>query len=280
MTKTPIIGFIRYSCKASFTKNDFFQPKHLDYRLNIFKNVTLRGFQEQTDPDFNIFLLHSENLPQKYKEIFNNLEKSNSFLHNVYIPDSEMEGKDYIDAVERSIEYVSFCNDMSINFRIDNDDAPHRDFIFKLKTFLKPEFYDYIISFPNVSIIQRIQKDKFLKQEKYFPSNSIGLAYVTQKADYKTIMTLGDHGKVNQKHPMLLLPGKGGIQTINGRNVMNSLYFGHVSSLTENDLNVSLTENGYSAFDFKCLNVCKRRLILDTLIKVRNFIKKRRVSSR
>jgi len=111
----------------------------LDYRLNIFKNVTIRGFQEQTDPDFNIFLLYSENLPQKYKKIFNNLEKTNLFLHNVYIPGSEMEGKDYIDAVERGIEYVSFCNGMSINFRIDNDDAPHRNFISELKTFLKPE---------------------------------------------------------------------------------------------------------------------------------------------
>jgi len=92
-------------------------------------------------------------------------------------------------------------------------------------------------------------------------------------------MTLGDHGKVNQKHPMLLLPGRGGIQTINGRNVMNFLYFGHVSSLAENDLRVYLEENGYSAFDFKCLNICKRRLVLDTIAKARNFIKKRRVPS-
>jgi len=280
MTKTPIIGFIRYSCRASFTKNDFFQPRYLDYRLNIFKNVTLKGFQEQNDRDFNIFILHSENLPQRYKEIFKALEESNSFLHNVYIPDSETEGKDYIDAVERSIKYVNFCNGVSINFRIDNDDAPHRNFISELKIFLKPEFHDYIISFPNVSIIQRIKNDKFLKQEKYFPSNSIGLAYVTQEVNYKTIMTLGDHGKVNQKHPMVLLPGRGGIQTINGRNVMNSLYFGHVSSLAENDLRATLEENGYSAFDFRCLNICKRRLVLDTIVKARNFIKKRRISSR
>jgi len=280
MTKTPVVGFIRYSCRASFTKSDFFQPKYLDYRLGIFRNVTLKSFQEQTDKDFNIFLLHSENLPEKYKGIFKILEEENSFLHNIYIPDTEMEGKDYVNAVEGSVEYVNFCNGMSVNFRIDNDDALPCDYIFKLKQFLKPEFYDYVISFPNVSIIQRIRKNKFLKQEKYFPSNSIGLAYVTNNVNYRTVMTLGDHGKVNQKHPMVLLPGRGGIQTINGKNVMNSLYFGHVSSMDNNALREFLKENGYSAFDFMCLNICKRRLIVDTIIKAKNFIKKKMVSSK
>jgi hypothetical protein len=274
MNKTPIIGFIRYSCRAPFSRNDFFLPKYLDYRLGIFKNVTLKSFQEQTDKDFNIFLLHSENLPQDYKNIFNDLEKNNSFLYNIYIPDSEIEGKDYINAVERSIEYVNFCNDVSINFRIDNDDAVSRDFISKLKNFLKPEFSGFIISFPNVTIIQRIKKNKYIIQEKYFPSNSIGLAYVTNINNYQTIMTLGDHGKVNQKHPMALLPGKGGIQTINGKNVMNSLYFGHVSFMDEDALSAFLKKNGYSDFDFKSLNICKRRIFRDTVIKIKNFIKK------
>ena len=279
MNKAPIVGFIRYSCRASFTRDDFFQPKYLDYRLGIFKNVTLRCFQEQNDRDFNILLLHSENLPQKYREIFKDMEANNSFLHNIYIPDSELEGKDYINAVEGSAEYADFYNDVSINFRIDNDDAVPCDYISRLKYFLKPEFDDYVISFPNVSIVQRIKKNLFLLQKKYFPSNSIGLAYVTNKKNYRTIMTLGDHGKVNQKHPMVLLPGIGGIQTINGKNIMNSLYFGRASSLDENTLRTYLGENGYSDFDFKCLNICKRRIIRDMIIKTRNFIKKKKAGT-
>jgi hypothetical protein len=274
MTKAPIVGFIRYSCRATFSRNDFFQSKYLDYRLDIFKNVTLKSFQEQTDKDFNIILLHSENLPQKYKAIFKDIEDNNSFLHNIYIPDSELEGKDYVNAVEGSVEYIDFHNDVAINFRIDNDDAVPCNFIYRLKSFLKPEFDDYIISFPNVSIVQRIKKNKFLKQEKYFPSNSIGLAYVTCNKNYKTIMTLGDHGKMNQKHPMVLLPGRGGIQTINGKNIMNSLYFEYVSSFNEDSLRAFLKENGYSDFDFKCLNICKRRVIFELFVKVANFIKR------
>jgi hypothetical protein len=276
MNKAPIVGFIRYSCRASFTRDDFFQPKYLDYRLNIFKNVTLKSFQEQTDKEFNILLLHSVNLPQKYKEIFKELENNNTFLHNIYIPDSELEGKDYINVVESSVDYADFRDDVSINFRIDNDDAVPCDYITRLKKFLKLEFTDYVISFPNISIIQRTHKNKFLKQEKYFPSNSIGLAYVTNKNDYKTIMTLGDHGKVNEKHPMVLLPGRGGIQTINGKNIMNSLYLAPVSAFNFDSLKVFLKENGYSDFDFKCLNIKKRRVILETIAKAINFIKKRK----
>jgi hypothetical protein len=275
MIKTPIIGFIRYSCRASFSRSDFFNPKNMDYRLDIFKNVTLKSFQEQTDKDFNILLLHSENLPQKYKDIFKNLEDNNIFLYNIYTPDSEIEGNDYINAVNGSIEYVNFCNDTSINFRIDNDDAVPIDFISRLKPYLKTEFIDYIISIPQISIIQRTHKNTFLKQERYFPSNSMGLSYVTGKNDYKTIMTLGDHGKVNQKHPMVSLPGRGGIQTINGRNIMNALYFGHVPSLNEDALQTFLKENNYSAHDFKCLHICKRHQILELFIKTRNYIKKR-----
>ena len=277
MNKAPIVGFIRYSCRASFTRDDLFRPKYLDYRLDIFKNITLKSFQEQTDKDFNILLLHSENLPQKYKKIFQDIEDNNYFLHNIYIPDSELEGKDYINAVEGSIEYVNFCNDVSINFRIDNDDAVPCDYISQLKKFLKPEFADYVISFPNISIIQRTHKNKLLRQEKYFPSNSIGLAYVTDKKPYKTIMTLGDHGKVNKKHPMILLPGRGGIQTINGKNIMNSLYWGPAAAFNFDSLRAFLKENGYSDFDFKCLHIKKRRPVLETIAKTINYIKKRKL---
>ena len=274
MNKTPIIGLIRYSCRATFTSKKYFSPKYLNYRLNIFRNITLKSFQNQTDKDFNIFLLHSVNLPDEYKEIFKILENQNAFLHNIYINDSELEGSDYINAVESTVEYVNYINDTAINFRIDNDDAVPDNFIEKLKQFLNPEFIDFVISFPNISIIQRTGKNKYLLQKKYFPSNSIGLAYVTKKNNYKTIMTLGDHGKVNQKHLMLLVPGNGGIQTINGKNIMNSLYLGYTTSLSKDSMSSLLKNNNYYDFDFTCLNICKRNIMLETIIKSINYAKK------
>ena len=276
MTKSPIVGFIRYSCRASFTRTDFFKPKYLDYRLDIFRNVTLKSFQEQSDADFNILLLHSENLPQKYKDIFKDIEDKNPFLHNIYIPDTELEGKDYVNAVEGSIKYIDFRDNTSINFRIDNDDALPCNFIAELKRFLKPEYHEYVVSFPHVSIIQRIQENKFLVQKKYFPSNSMGLAFVTNNNQYKTIMTLGDHGKVNYSHPMVLLPCNGGIQTINGNNIMNALYFGPVPEYDANSLQAFLKQNNYADHDFGCLHICKRHQFLTLIAKTLNYIKKKK----
>lgn len=274
--KSPILGFIRYSCRATFSSNKFFHPKYLDYRLNLFRNITLKSLLAQTEKDFNILLLHSSSLPSEYKEIFNNMAHEHSFLHNIYIPDSELEGKDYITAVMGSIEYINFYNNTSINFRIDNDDALPCNFIVKLKYYLNPEFINHVISIPHVSIIQRTRENKFLVQGKYLPSNSIGLAFVTGKSSYKTIMTLGDHGRVNQKYPMILLPGNGGIQAIHGNNIMNSLYFGRTHSYDEKSLLMFLNDNSYSNHDFKCLNIHKRHQIINVIIKSYNYLKKQK----
>jgi len=274
MNTSPILGYIRYSCWRGYDINDFFDPEYLDYRLNIFKNITLKSLQQQTDKDFNVLILHSPKLPQNYKNIFKELENENPFLHNIYVPDTELYEQDYIDGPAGSINFIQFCNDISINFRIDNDDALPCDFISKLKLFLKPEFSGYFISIPQVSIIQRTHKDKFLKQEKYYPSNSMGLAFVTDKNTYKTLMSLGDHGKINQNFPVILLPGRGGIQTINGKNVMNSLYFGFIPAFNSASLSEFLKNNNYADFNFNCLNVKKRRLLLDIIIRTINFIKR------
>lgn len=274
MTKTPIIGFIRYSCRASFTQKNFFNSEYLDYRLKIFTNVTLKSFQEQTNKNFSVFLLHSENLPEKYKLIFSQLENDNLFLHNIYIPDTELEGSSYINALYDSINHVEFVNNLSINFRIDNDDAVPENFIENLNYYLKPEYYNNVISFANISIIQRIHKYNYLIQEKYFPSNSMGLAYVTGIDDYKTIMTLGDHGKINQKYTMILPCATGGIQTINGKNIMNSLYFGNVNSYNAESIKNYLEKRNFPCFDFTCLGICKRHIVLEILKKTFNYLKK------
>jgi hypothetical protein len=55
---------------------------------------------------------------------------------------------------------------------------------------------------------------------------------------------------------------------------MNMLYFGYSSSLNINELDTFLKESGYSVFDFTCMNVCKKRLIPDTITKTKNYIRK------
>ncbi|MDR2835433.1 MAG: putative rhamnosyl transferase [Bacteroidales bacterium] len=43
-----------------YSKNvQIFQPDFFQYRINLFKNITLKSFRQQTDKDFHLFLLHS-----------------------------------------------------------------------------------------------------------------------------------------------------------------------------------------------------------------------------
>lgn len=89
--KASVIGFVRYSQKAKFSSStqekDVFVPNYFNYRFLLFKNITLKSFQEQTDMDFCLLLLHSESMPQAYREEFMLLGQENSFLYNIFIPD-------------------------------------------------------------------------------------------------------------------------------------------------------------------------------------------------
>jgi hypothetical protein len=263
-----IIGFVRYSCRADFggKRNYFFlQPEYLDYRLNIFRNVTLKCFQEQSDKDFIIFLLHSADLPQHYKDIFQNIEENNAFLHNLYLSDSEAENLGSVIST-KTVEYINY-NDVFISFRIDNDDALPCDYISRIKYYLKPEFAGHVISLPQIKIIQRTNKNKFIVKVINHYFNSMGMAYVSNRDINETIMHLGLHDKVYLKYPTILLSGGGGLQTINGRNVANEIPLGRVSRYNDDTLRVFLKKNNYPDIDFKCLHICKRN-ILATIIKI------------
>ena len=189
--KEPIIGLIRYSQKVKFgngeKERDVFEAEYFEYRFNIFKNVTLKSFQQQTDNNFVLLLLHSENMPSDYKDRFIELEKANSFLYNVFIKDTY---KAFDEAIKRSVEYVSFEKDVVVTFRIDNDDAVQNDFIHKLSGFLKDDFVGYSISMPSLCIVKRISDMSYMIEERNYPSNSIGLAYVSNSGQYKTARNL------------------------------------------------------------------------------------------
>jgi hypothetical protein len=268
MKKSAIVGFVRYSCvypPDHYNHN----AEYFSYRFNIFKNVTLRSLQEQTDKDFQVFILHSVDLPQECRQKFSDLEKSNPFLHNVYMQNN---WEDFIDKVMSSRKYVRFINEVSVNFRLDNDDALPRNFISRLRKFLRPEFAGYCVSIPRISIVQRVSLKKFLIKDNYAPANSMGLAYVTTKQNYQTIMQLAAHSELYQKYPLILILGQGGLQTINGNNLQNTLGFGCISAYSVSKLKDFFGANNYPLLDLQCLKVRKRRQWLEFMVKVIDYI--------
>lgn len=256
ITKAPIIGFVRYSQKIKFgdRERDMFEPEYFEYRFNIFKNVTLKSFQQQTNSNFVLLLLHSENMPTQYKQRFHELEKENSFLYNVFVKDTQ---ESFEEAIRNSFEYVTYEKGAAVTFRIDNDDAVQKNFIQKLNDLLKNEFVDYCISIPNMIIVKRIDEQHYMVQESYYPANSIGLAYVTCKENYKTIMDLGQHHLMNDENSMILL-GKlsnGGLMTINGENAINSIDETRSVILSKDDLEKYLVIHNIENLDLDCLGI-------------------------
>ena len=265
MKKAPIIGFIRYSQKIKFDNHkkerDVFEPIYFEYRYDIFKNVTLKSFQQQTDNNFVLLLLHSENMPVQYKERFIELEKENLFLYNVFVQDTQ---ESFNEAILDSNKYVRYENSTALTFRIDNDDAVQNDFIEKLNGFLKNDFVGFSVSIPLMHIVKRIANQLYMLQESYFPANAIGLAYVTSSEKYKTVLNLGDHDLVNDENAMILLAksASGGLQTINGENEINEIDTTKAMILNKVELDNYLVQRKIEHLDLDCLRIYEEKINL------------------
>ncbi|MDQ0478177.1 glycosyltransferase [Chryseobacterium sp. MDT2-18] len=258
ISRVPVIGFVRYSQSIIFgtgkNARDVFEEEYFEYRFKIFKNVTLKSFQQQTDNNFALLVLHSINMPPHYKMRFLELEKTNLFLYNIFVEDT---AESFNDAIKKSIDYVSFQSEAAITFRIDNDDAVQHDFIQKLRSFTKKDFVGYSINVPNVTILKRIANHSYMVEERYYHSNSIGLAYVTGKDPYKTILQVAEHDKINDENPLILLPKNkvSVLMTINGENAINYINPANAKILKKEEFDKYLKERKFESLDLHCLRV-------------------------
>ncbi|MDR1996973.1 MAG: putative rhamnosyl transferase [Candidatus Margulisbacteria bacterium] len=250
--RQPIIGLVQYSEHIPLGRGgapvDVFAPEYFEYRFKIFQEITLKSLQTQTDKNFNLLLLHADDMPDKYKERFKVLEQENTFLRNIYLAQpSEWGTYDFVR------EHVCFRDGLSISFRIDNDDAVPRDFIARLNAYLSPAFKGFVISIPRIIYISRLASRLFLKTQYQYWLHPVGLAYVTGKENYQTILMQGDHTLVYRAHPVIMLPGPGGIQSVNGFNVVNRIDYLNADFLWLESLKKLLKEHNFADLDFTCL---------------------------
>ena len=286
--ETNIFGFIEYSLiiesysKSSYIlNNEFFM-----YRFNIFNSITLKSFQEQSDKNFSIFLLHSNSIPDNYKKMFIQLEQENNFLKNIFIDQhyficSEA-NKEIQEIIRENIKknYLKSNNNAIITFRIDNDDAVPKTFIENIKKYCKQEYENTVINFPKIIQIQRISDDEYLSNNQFFPSNSIGMGYVSTLNNLVTVFELGSHPKIVMRRNILLLPFACGLQTINGKNSANSLDYSHLQKKSYKETKNLLKENNFSDFDIKSLGIIplkfKRKIKLFIIAYIFFLIEKHR----
>jgi len=267
LNKAPIVGIVRYSQKITFQggDKDVFESNYFEYRYKIFTEVTLKSFQKQTDPNFILLILHSATMPIDLKNKFLELESKNQFLYNVFVEDN---AESFQDALQNSKGFMNFDNSTGLSFRIDNDDAVPTHFIENLTLFLDPSFVGSCINLPNILIVKRAQIDQYLVERRYFPSNSMGLAYVTSENDFRTVLDINQHHLVNENNNLILLPKHSGmpLQTINGENAINSINDSASITFTGKKLQKFLNDNNYGEINLKCLKILgmqKRNYVKD-----------------
>jgi len=252
--KASVIGFVRYSQRIVFANRnrDIFEKEYFEYRFKIFCEVTLKSFQTQTDQNFILLVFHSESMPDHYKKQFEELEAANPFLHNVFVSDT---AESFTAALKDSQKYALFNNGVAVTFRIDNDDAVQNDFIHRLSSYTRPEFVGFSINAPTLFILRRISAASYILEERYYPSNSIGLAHVTSDENFKSVLEFPQHHLMNDENCLILLPGNltGGLQTINGENAINDINIGRAKIYDFRSLKAYLTKKLFTEMNLECL---------------------------
>jgi hypothetical protein len=274
--KAPVVGFVRYSQRVTFgisdKEKDMFDADYFDYRFDIFRRITLRSLQQQTDANFILVLLHSVSMPSQCRDRLIELENTNSFLYNIFINDTK---DSWMEALKTSAKYVSFENNVAITFRIDNDDAVQTDFIRQLGKFLDSSYVGFAISMPHLCISRRISDASFMVEERNYPSNSIGLAYVTSRNKYETVMELGDHRYIYKDTPIVHLAGDatGGLMTINGENAANRMRSSNVKFFTAEEVDNYLSARGFDGLDLDCLRIVPLESKNSSLLILKQILK-------
>lgn len=246
-----IIGMIRYSIPNVFgdTENSrnliqLYEEPYFSIRLNIFKNITLKSFAQQTNKDFVLLVYHTSMIPNDKRKLFNDIEKKYKFVKNIYINDTKMSIPE------------EFKNEKICTFRIDNDDGIAIDFIEKLQKAKNIYQDNVVISISHANKICRISKDKYKIAAFNNVSNSMGLAYLSN--DNKTIMDLGQHQLIPKRFEIKVLDGNGGLQIINNYNVANSFKSNSKLKtvvLNYEDMKKYLIKENYGNLDISCLPI-------------------------
>ena len=247
-----------------------YEDPYFTDRFNIFYNITLESFKNQTDKDFILCIYHTNQIPKDKKKLFDKIEKEYPFVRCVYVSDNKMPIPE--DLKEENI----------ITFRIDNDDGIAIDFIERLrKTIDSTEDINFAITIPKIRKIMRIDKDRYKTIIANYPCNSIGEAYYTNQN--KTIMDLGNNVDIYARFHTKRLNGNGDLQIINSYNVANKFEkknnkYNTQNTLDEKAMKELLVKENYIVNDLSCLPICKEE-VSDQSIRNCSSLQRRKVSS-
>lgn len=175
------------SFHAEQADGDIFNEQKLDQRIKIFNYITKASIEAQTYQNYEWIFFISQDLPEKYKDIFKRIKKSRCIIINRY---QDIDREDYFDEEE----YISI--------RLDDDDAIHPKYLENIKDFNKE---NEIIA-PYYGKFFSLNEDKTIQAQNFTNKYSIKACGVG--CYKKNIYSLGNHLYLHQKFPVNLVKDK------------------------------------------------------------------------
>lgn len=164
-------------------RQTLFAPLRLEARFATFEHLTLPSLAAQTDPDFRLIVLTSEELPAPYAARLTALAEHYPFVHLVFAPIARAS-----QLVIGIYEDLGLTLDQVIQFRIDDDDALGKGYIERLRLLAEGMHAQvptraFAVTFPWVlSVFQDEGEIRFLQrfylqcaagQAMYHPTRSV-----------------------------------------------------------------------------------------------------------
>jgi hypothetical protein len=198
-----------------------FDRARLQRRFQLFEDVCLPSLAAQTDPDFNMMLITSRDLPDWAHDRLMGLIRD---MPNVYVrayrPLANIQR-----IFKRSVfEMLDPTAPITASFRLDDDDALASDYIARLRTHMVPEKAGNVISFSHGHQLS-LSDGALQVWDDTRECGSAGLALVQRgrvmsMPETVTVHCLGGHRKVGQFAPVVNDKGDAMyVQTANGVNV-------------------------------------------------------------
>ncbi|MDV2857238.1 glycosyltransferase [Oceanimonas sp. CAM02] len=197
-------------------KNKMLDPVRLDYRLGLFKKLTLPSLQKFNemvinDPDeveFKVVVNASSMLPEDHKEKLIEVQKDNSFLSVVF---SSEEDANIKKVTLKTMKKLHRGDDvLYLTMRMDDDDALSDDFYSNLKRFARKDFSGFGVSFPDGYIGYVGDGGELIGFRNYNkPKIAIGLAYINfvdkgARRKFRSVYCFGAHGRFDFKAPVVI----------------------------------------------------------------------------
>lgn len=225
-------------------KESIFSRSRLLRRFEIFEEICLPSLTGQTDQDYNMILVTSQDLPDW---ALVRLEKSVRNLPNIYV--RAYRPKASIKRVYKRSAFEMFDPeaDVTATFCLDDDDAVGRDYIERLRTYLTPENKGKIVTFARGYQLALSDETLGCREDTSLKS-SAGLAAIHQGRieelnDIKTVYGYGGHRQADRFAQLITDTTEAMyVQTANGFNVSHRIGGKDIHAMTAADIAKILDE--------------------------------------